>query len=314
MAIEQLFTRQEQAVVYLYSRYWDKIDGFKNKRICRIHTHFPDFTLADNDTDLDEALEFEFGLSDFDSHIPKDLRKLRKDGIRRLYIVYWEENSDRKEMQDEIAEDYDGEIIFVCLKDYFYPCVTAGKNCLVPCWQFRQEGQPPREAYSMASMAEELEKLKTGGNLIVHEPDPQLYRVSGYNTAAADSIDLEHWKLVHVYLTRRCSEDNVPSKHFLRPNGCQWFMGYFEVGTAFSIAKGGDVMRDFFRRHYFFSYEGDYKKRFTGLVYSQFRELDRERGCRLYEFLKDEDYDLGRSQELVRGSDLRALDKIIERA
>ncbi len=74
MTIEQLFTRQEQAVVYLFSRYWDRIDGFKNKRICRIHTHFPDFTLADNATDLDEALEFEFGLRDFDSHIPKDLR------------------------------------------------------------------------------------------------------------------------------------------------------------------------------------------------------------------------------------------------
>ena len=61
---EPIFSRQEQAVVYMFSRYWDKIDLFKEKKICNIHTHFPDFSLEDNKTGEEEAVEFEYGLGD----------------------------------------------------------------------------------------------------------------------------------------------------------------------------------------------------------------------------------------------------------
>jgi len=313
MTVEQLFSRQEQAVVYLFSRYWDKIDGFRNKRICRIHTHFPDFTLADTSSRLEEALEFEFALSDFDSHIPKDLRKLRKNGIRRLYVVYWDDNRDTEEMKGRIAEYFDGEIVLLCLKDYFSPCATAGPDHLEPSWQFCQEQPALHEAYPMGSMTQEVERLAAEGNLKRRKPDPELYRVSGYSTVAADSIDLDHWKLIHLYLTRRCCEDNVPSRLFLRPNGCQWFSGCFEVADAFTVAKGGDPVRDFFRQYYFFAYEGNFKNRFTCLVYARFTELTREQGRRLYILLKGEDFDLRRSQELVRGKVRRAVERIIER-
>ena len=47
MAREPIFSRQEQRVVYLFSRYWEQIDEFKNKRIYNIHTHFPDFSVED---------------------------------------------------------------------------------------------------------------------------------------------------------------------------------------------------------------------------------------------------------------------------
>jgi hypothetical protein len=41
---EPIFSRQEQGVVYLFSRYWTEIEAFKNKRITEIQVRFPDAT------------------------------------------------------------------------------------------------------------------------------------------------------------------------------------------------------------------------------------------------------------------------------
>jgi hypothetical protein len=88
--LEPIFSRQEQAVVYLFSRYWEEIPEFKNQKIRRIHTHFPDFAIVNADG-KEEAIEFEYGLSAFRSHMKdKSLRHLHRSGVRLLYVVYWD--------------------------------------------------------------------------------------------------------------------------------------------------------------------------------------------------------------------------------
>jgi hypothetical protein len=53
---EPIFSRQEQGVVYLFSRYWREIDGFQNKRITEIQVRFPDATMMPG-ADVWEAIE-----------------------------------------------------------------------------------------------------------------------------------------------------------------------------------------------------------------------------------------------------------------
>ena len=43
---EPIFSRQEQAIVYLFSRHWEKIKAFKNKHICDMQTRFPEWFLG----------------------------------------------------------------------------------------------------------------------------------------------------------------------------------------------------------------------------------------------------------------------------
>jgi hypothetical protein len=92
---EPVFSRQQQAVVCLFSRHWEKIPLFRNKQPCRIDTHFPDFTMEDQDSGSEEAIEFEYALSDFNRI--RDLRKPKDEGIGVLYIVYWDEDANRDE-------------------------------------------------------------------------------------------------------------------------------------------------------------------------------------------------------------------------
>jgi len=147
------------------------------------------------------------------------------------------------------------------------------------------------------------------------KPVKSLYRTAGYNRGDADSVELDHWKTIHLYLTYRFNEDNVPSKLFVKPTGCQCFSGYFEIHHAFHIARGGKPAREFFGRYYFFPYEAEFKDRFTCLVYSRFRELCDEQGRELFEFLKDEDYAIHtRGSKMVSDAGhVRQIDRIIER-
>jgi len=47
------------------SRYWEEgLDEFKGKKVTRIHTHFPDFSI-ENTKGNAEGIEFEYGLKGF---------------------------------------------------------------------------------------------------------------------------------------------------------------------------------------------------------------------------------------------------------
>lgn len=312
-AKEPIFTRQEQGVVYLFSRYWDQIDLFKNKRISRIHTHFPDFSLQDVASGAEEACEFEYGLNDFRSHVPDDLRKLQKDGVKLLYIVYWEEDTDKEELREEVKEHFKGKLVLVCLKDYFSPRITLEPDHLAPSWEFRERKHLP-QVYPFDAIARDAKRLMDEGNFYRLKPAKGLYRTAGYNTRNADFVELDHWKTIHLYLTSRYGEDSIPSKLFVKPSGSQCFSGYFEIPHAFFIAKGGEPAREFFGRYYFFPYKGYFKDTYTCLIYSHFRELTYDQGRSLYKSLKKRRFALRQTSELIQDDDhIREVDRIIGR-
>jgi hypothetical protein len=298
---EPIFSRQEQAVVYLFSRYWDRIDTFKGKRICDIHTHFPDFSLEDKATGDSEAVEFEYALSGFYAHVPEDVAGLKEDGYRVLYVVYWDQDADENCLRSSIREHYKGRLVFVCLNQFFSPCVERGEDSLRASWTFSQTKRFP-ETYSFPSIQQQTGDLIAEGAFCATPPCAQLYRTIGFNKSTSDSVECDHWKTIHFFTTTRFQSDRIPSRLFVRANRCEYFAGYFDVKQAFQIKRGGTRVKEYFRDFYFYPYDNCYKSS-SCLVYSCFRELAYEEGSRLYKYLKEAGYALRQASETVEGSE-----------
>ena len=308
---EPIFSRQEQGVVYLFSRYWDQIDRFKGKRIHNIHTHFPDFELENIETGAIEAIEFEYGLKDFASHLnDKHLKKLKKDDIKRLNIIYWDEDADEAKVRQQIERHFAGEVEFVRLSEYFSPCVKPDSDCLRASWTFSLKKQRC-ETYPLRKI-EKCTKALVEAHAFERLPwCPRLYRTLGFNKEFADFIECAHWENIHFFrTTNRFDTDNIPSKLFVKLNRCQHFAGYFVVRDAFVIAKVSPRVKEYFRDFYFFPYDPDYKDSIS-FVYSRFEPLDYNQGQDLYRYLKKNGFALQRSSELISDSHVREVDRII---
>ena len=251
---EPLFSRQEQGVVYLFSRYWDRLPMFKGKQPCRIHTHFPDFTMKDQATGLEEAVEFEYGLSDF-NHI-RDLGRLKDEDVKTLYIVYWDEDADQNTLRREIRKGYRGlgfrgQLIFVCLSRYFSPLIKPDSDHLDASWEFTTHKRF-REAYSFKTIKRHTNKLADDGYFESFKPDRLLYRTVGFNRNMSDFVEWDHWKTIHLFTTGHFQIDRIPCKLFVKPTRYHYFSGYFDVKLAFKMIRGGQPVRDYWRRHYFY--------------------------------------------------------------
>jgi len=62
-------------------------------------------------------------------------------------------------------------------------------------------------------------------------------------------------------------------------------------------------MADYYGKYYFYPYhwyEPDSLQKMTSLVYSGFTPIDPRRGARLYAFLKEKNYVLGQTSELIK--------------
>ncbi|MCX6144111.1 MAG: hypothetical protein NTZ35_12930 [Ignavibacteriales bacterium] len=314
MVREPIFSRQEQGVVYLFSRYWGKIDIFKNKRICNIHTHFPDFSVEDIHTEEEEGIEFEYGLSDFQFHLYGDLKKLKDDGIRLLYIVCWDENYDRGDMRRRIRKHFTGKVIFLCLSKYFSPCVERDSNSLRASWVFSVSKQI-KETYSFAQIEKDTKKLKDQGAFVMREmrePKNGLYRTIGFNKGNFEFIECDHWKAIHFFTTSTpFHEDNIPSKLLVKPSGYQSFSGYFDIKYAFVIKKGGKPVKKYFTDYYFYPYEPGYKDS-TCFVYSRFKEFSFEQGIELFRYLKSKyALDVRGSRVIENAEHIRGINGIV---
>ena len=101
---EPVFARQEQAVVYFFSRYWQQIEPFCHGRLSHIQTHFPDASMEYAAANEWQAIEFEYALSSFDHHRERRGRKILDEDYDSLAIVYWEEDTDRDELRREIKQ------------------------------------------------------------------------------------------------------------------------------------------------------------------------------------------------------------------
>ncbi len=280
---EPVFSRQEQGVVYLFSRYWQRIPAFKDKQIYDIQMRFPDASMEDAKTGAVEAIEFEYALSSFNHYGRADWKTLA--GYDSLYVVYWEPDIDKKDFCRRIKPHFPGKVECVCLKEYFRPFVKAGPSGLHASWIFRQtEGLG--EAYSFAAIHEHTKTLRSSGALGRLVPNKGLYRTIGFDKRRADCIECGHWAQIHLFTTTtRFHKDMVPCQLLFRPSGCQYFWGYFDVGDAFVINEGGEPLEDYFRRYYFWPYDKWYK-RSVCFVYRRFKPLTRQQGVALFNHLE----------------------------
>ncbi len=326
---ESIFARQEQAVVYFFSRYWDQMETFRHKRLVDMQTRFPDACMEDTETGNLEAIEFEYALRSFYGHLYPSKkavatrRTLKDNGNDSLDIVYWEEDTDKGELRRDIKKKCPNlkKIEFVDLSKYFSPCVEPGFDRLRASWEFRQEKcfdeiYPIRdiEAETRALVKEgviELLKVKDGR----HGSD-LMYRIAGFNARNSDFIECEHWKRIHFYTTSFFHDESIPARLFLKPTGSGRYLGCFEVRLAFRVLKPESKrLTDYYRRFYFYPYAGyepEDVERHTNLVYSDFTELDVERGVKMYKYLDERGYaQKMASEKITATTDLNKIKKIV---
>jgi hypothetical protein len=326
---ESIFARQEQAVVYFFSRYWHQIESFRDKRLVDIQAHFPDASMEDTKTGNREAIEFEYALSGFYGHLRPSKwavatrRTLKRKDYKSLCIVYWEQDTDKGELRDEIKKKCPDlkKVDFVDLSKCFSPCVEPELDRLRASWEFRQE-KCVDEVYSNRDIEAETRALaKEGVIRLLKVKNGQrgrdlMYRVAGFNTRNSDFIECGHWKRIHFYTTSYFHDESIPARLFLKPTGSGRYLGCFEVRLAFRILRPESKrLADYYRRFYFYpyrSYDPEDLLRHTNLVYSSFTDLDVEQGVKIYDYLRDEGYIQQMTSEKVEDrTDLNKIKKIV---
>jgi hypothetical protein len=336
---EPIFARQEQAVVYFFSRYWQQIEPFCRKRLYDIQTRFPDASMEDPSSGDWEAIEFEYALSSFYGHL--NARKSFKAAIKALnddandgdapydslYIVYWEEDTDKDELRQEIKARLRKKcprlkkIEFVDLRKKFSPCIKPESDRLGAYWEFRQDDCVaevyPREEIEAETRA--LAKDKVIQLLEVNDGrrgTDRTYRIAGFNTRRSDFIECDHWKRIHFYTTGYFADESIPTRLFVRPTGTGRYSGCFEVRLAFRILQFKDSrLADYFRKFYFYPYDWYEQERLqemTCLVYSGFTGLDVDQGVKLYDYLDRAGYAQRMASELIDdSSEITRIDAIV---
>ena len=322
---EPVFSMQEQAVVYLFSRYWEREvfgNSFKGKKVTRIHTHFPDFSI-ENAQGKAEGIEFEYGLKAFHSHLNKGLtkltsecrRKLKDEGIRVLYIIYWDHNEDIATIKKAVRQS--GIVPrFICFKEYFEAGVARGLkgDPLRTFWRYSEE--PLEDAYPIKKIQDAANALTKEREIteLTIDKSRQLYRTLGWDKKGSDFNECDHWEKIHFFTaTTRMAHDAVPRRLFLKPNGYQHFIGYFDMKRAFKLERVGKGVRQFFKDYYFYDYNPQYHHDREKWFVCSFKRLDYEQGRALFEFLKKKGYKVGvRSSVLIEKKDNARINKIIE--
>jgi len=318
--VEPVFRGQEQGVVYFFSRYWHKLPEFQNKKLYDIQTQFPDASMVDTSGsgEVREAIEFEYALSSFDHHHePRHMKKLKK--YKSLYVVYWDQDRDEAALRAQIAKKgFEGKVVFVCLNRYFSPVIEPGAEHLRTFWEFRADGKRFVERYDFHAITERTNTLAKLGTVELHQAEDGLYRTIGFNKTGSDFIECDHWKCIHLFTTTtRFACDVIPQRLFVKPTGCDYFSGFFDVAMAFSINEDTALLRNYFEDFYFYPFDHE---EHTCFVYSRFRELsygDREDpGVALFNYLAKEGIrlDVRGSKVISARRHIKEIDKIVEGA
>ena len=319
---EPVFSMQEQAVVYLFSRYWEAeaFSEFKWHKVTRIHTHFPDFSI-ENAKGEAEGIEFEYGLKAFRSHLNQGRtklatccrEKLKDEDIRVLYIIYWDQNDDKAAIAKAVRQS-GIEPKFICLKDYFRAIVSrASKDVpLRTFWRFSK--QRLEAAYPISKIKDAADALAEKGEIteLPIDNERQMYRTLGWDKKGSDFIECDHWEKIHFFTTTTpMAHDAIPRRLLVKPNGHQHFIGYFEMKYAFKINKPvGTGVSQFFKDYYFYDY-AEYHNRSTCFVCT-FKRMDYKRGEALFRLLAKRGYNVGvQGAVVIQKKDNAGIDKII---
>jgi hypothetical protein len=214
--------------------------------------------------------------------------------------VYWDENDDEMDLRAKIKKfGFTGEVRFVCLKDYFNASVTKHRKTgpWEASWTFATKRVSGPKAYTLQTIVKAVDKLGRAVERL--DPKPELYRTMGFNKSGAEFIECDHWARIRFFTTiARFARDQIPRRLFIKPNGCKYFNGYFDIKTAFVITAVDARIEQFFRDYYFYEHADDCGQT-EGIVtcfVGDFKPIGYEIGRELFDFLGKK-YALG-----VRGS------------
>lgn len=299
MELEPLVS-EEQGVVYLFARYWDKIVHIKKmiKEIKIIRVHFPDGLYINNEGFLG-GIEFEHKLSGFWGHIDDDKKKIQD--IQRFYIdnkedfpvkspflvIYWNKDDDEADIRTKCKKLVKGiNVEFVNLSENFYPFIEKDKEMLIPYWSFNLKHT---KKDSLNKILNKCKNLKTRGIInIFPKPQRDNIKIIGFNPKKAADVDYKHWGLINFFTTgsdsgkkKTISEVNPPNKILIVPKGSNCIEAGFKVEMIFKIKKKHILLKEFFKNNYFWPYDVEYNKSYC-IVYSNFKIIPKNRGKNIF--------------------------------
>lgn len=296
---------QEQGVVYLFARYWENIPKL-NKLINKIDTvgvQFPDSFYYDHKDRLG-GIEFENRLSGFRKHLIKKSRKIKGKWVKvtdvkwfykedddfepinaRFLIVYWSRDDNELEIKKEFKKQVRrAEIEVINLSDKFFPFIEKDMDKLSAYWKFKKEQKILFKIKNILHLCDRLEKK----DLIEFLPQSssQNIKIMGFNPKNAEDVEYRHWGLINFFTTdSKINANNIPHKIFFKPKDSDSIEAGFKIEKMFKINEGNKLIKEFFKKNYFWLYNDDYRDS-TCIVYSNFKIIPEERGKIVFEKIK----------------------------
>lgn len=296
---------EEQGVVYLFCKYWKKINSIKKLGIGslqRIGTRFPDITYYDVSGSFG-GIEIEDNLSKFLSHLKgKGMKYLKKFYNYEntsfldwpdapLIVVYWKEDTSIKELKIKFNRIINGkDINFVNLQEFFTPIITKNNETLLAGYIFNNNKNKSQKnrIYSLSDIKDDFNKLRSDNTVQDFSNKKNLtYRFSGFDLKGADNVSIEHWSMLNFYTTssRLWSKDSKPKIIFFKPKDMDYVSAYFRPLYLFKFKdKNKKKIGKFYKKYYlFFPYEDS-----KCVIYMGFKSINKEIGKKIFKKVKEE--------------------------
>lgn len=297
---------EEQGVVYLFSRYWEKLkERGKNKDIMAIidriknpKVQFPDLSYCTKEGKLG-GIEFKFKKSDFWNDYGKRLPKFRKiehyedyDNKLPLIVVYWVDDAQFNDNIEKSLRRYN--VLFINLSEEFDYVAEKGKFGISAFLKFKNKSKTKdnQKLYSYEQIKYGIKKMGKKGIKTI-EPNRKYIKILGHDSkGGADDIDIRHWKTVRIYTTtgsNKFKKNWLPCRIFFRPKDDGKIVGYLAPKYLILIndkTRNKNVLKKFYSEYYFsnfkpFEYEDGYC-----IIYDKFKFLEENEGKRLLTLLE----------------------------
>ena len=247
----------EQGVVYLFSKYWERIPELHKiiKEINRIQTRFPDLVFTDK-KGRSGGIEFETDLSKFADHYTRKIDYLYNDGKKRnvvglkgfidnydpsiMAVLYWNDDCEEAYISSMIRKyGKNVKIHFINLSRHFNKSIIDN----APRLQF---GEPVLQKFS--DLYYDYNNLLNKGYIKEFEKDCDI-RLMGYNPSYADDIPLEYWSKVKYFSTNSRIKRAKFSLIILKDPSSNLLI--IKPKRAFRYtASSGRLIKDFHHKYY----------------------------------------------------------------
>ena len=301
---------EEQGVVFLFSRYWDKIKKMgtlENQRIFStinsiksINVQFPDGSYHTKNGKLG-GIEFKEKKSKFLKDYCKKGKFPKLTNFRESYdhsdydkktpllFVYWLDDNPSKYQVQKLIKNFN--IRFINLSEEFEPAVKKSKFGLSTFLKFKGNKKFKSEKATYKNIENSAERLESKGIIKLNKPNEDYVKVLGHDSkGGADDIDIRQWRLIHMYTTtgkNKFAKNKPPSRIFFVPRGENGIIGYIKPKLMFSINdrnKTKKWLAKFYKNHYFFKPYKDEEG--YCIIYNKFELLEKGKGIKLFEEIK----------------------------